>query len=420
MTRDCIELFAGAGAATFGLRAAGLNPVCAVEIDLAVCGVYEANHGPHVLCQGVETVDYRRFNGIPFAWASPSCKQASVANAKGGECEADLTAASAVCRMLREARPRGFCLENVRGYARFRSFAMIRDTLDALGYWTNVSVIDAADMGVPQNRKRLILRACLSGIPAPLPPPVRPWNGWYKAIEDLIPTLPASAFAKWQIDRLSKLFETDPRNILAEGSGCPDMREPLVREAEEPMFTIRSHVRLDTARAYLIEGDCPGERCPTVRPGADPAFTLKAAEGGRVARAFIVEGTAAGEDNLFALPVRSGDEPVFTVRGQNPLRAFLVTNQGDKPNGDPERGPRIFAANEPSGPILSDSCSRTRAWLEQGRVVSLTVRALSRLMGLPDSMILPENRRLATACIGNGVCPAVAEVAARSVLEGME
>jgi len=45
----------------------------------------------------------------------------------------------------------------------------------------------------------------------------------------------------------------------------------------------------------------------------------------------------------------------------------------------------------------------TRAWLSQGRVVSMTPRALARFQSVSDWYVLPDKKSLATKIIGNGV-----------------
>lgn len=46
-----------------------------------------------------------------------------------------------------------------------------------------------------------------------------------------------------------------------------------------------------------------------------------------------------------------------------------------------------------------------RAWLSQGKVVALTVRALARLQSIPDSYQLPEKNSLGCRIVGNAVPP---------------
>ena len=59
----------------------------------------------------------------------------------------------------------------------------------------------------------------------------------------------------------------------------------------------------------------------------------------------------------------------------------------------------------------------TRAWLEQGRVVTMTSRALSRFMACPDSYILPTSNKLASTVLGNGVPCLLSEAIMRQLKE---
>jgi site-specific DNA-cytosine methylase len=274
--------------------------------------------------------------------------------------------AEAVCHFLRVLTPETFTLENVRGYRRSCSYRLICDTLDALDYWFTSQVLNAADTGVSQTRERLFIIACREGFPPPLPTPT-PWTGWYAAIEDLLPTLPESRFAPWQLKRLPEYL----------------------------MSFLHPHTTAD--------GSTP------VRGVEEPAFAIQSTISKAISKAFIVEGSAAGEDNKFNLPVRKADEPVFTMRGsQNNPRAFLVDCQN---NGNAEtageRGLTNRQSAEPSHTITGSQNKRTvRAWLEQGRVVIMTPRALGRFQSLPDWYELPTGKganKVACVVIGNGV-----------------
>lgn len=449
-----LSMFSGGGLSDIGALAAGCELVGAVEIDPQVCEVYADNHGAHILCAKVEDVDYRRWAGVDVAWASPVCTSFSVAKAGRAELDIDMTAAEAVCRMLREARPQGFCLENVRGYAKSCAFALICETLTDLGYWFVYDVLNSADFLVAQTRQRLILRACLDGVPAPLPMPTR-WVGWYEAIEDLLPGLPPSQFARWQLERLpAELTETmmlwnmdqtmRDTTLRKAGEPCPTVdtgmfRRPSsipqaflvesknanqqygdgLRPSHEPATTVvtdgkPSHM----PKAFLMQ--VAGE-ASDYREQAEPAPTITSAHAANKYRAFLVEGTAAGADNPFPLQARTEAEPVFTVHGTNPLRAFLVDCQNNG-GADPDTGLRgltIREAPEPAHTITGTQTKRTvRAWLDEGRVVSMTPRALGRFMSLPDSYRLPKSNKVACSVIGNGVCCLVAKAAIESVLKG--
>jgi site-specific DNA-cytosine methylase len=230
-------------------------------------------------------------------------------------------------------------------------------------------VVNAADMNVPQTRKRLIARAVLDG-PVPPLPEKTPWLGWYQAVEDLIPTFPESAFAPWQLRRL-------PDGLT--GTRLFPIHQGVSVEATAPAHAVTAGKRTSASwRAFLVEPDAAGERPPTVRGEDEPCYTLKTSGGGRVHRAFLVGGGSTGRN----VPIAMEDEPSITVKA----------NSGGK-----------------------EPC---RAWLEQGRVVALTPRAISRLQTVPEDYELPAKKTLAGTILGNGVpCEMVRRIVAATIGE---
>lgn len=70
-------------------------------------------------------------------------------------------------RVLKEARPRAFLLENVRGLAygvHRQALDHILSTASSLGYEVSWQVVNAADFGVPQIRERCLVMGRLKGI----------------------------------------------------------------------------------------------------------------------------------------------------------------------------------------------------------------------------------------------------------------
>lgn len=411
----CATLFSGGGLADVGLKRAGLTLLWAVEYDPQIAAVYAANHGPHVITGDVRAVDFAALERPWLLWASPPCPSFSVAKTGRGETATDLEVAGAVVRAIETLRPAAFILENVRGYAESKSYRLIRAALDRLDYWSDAEVVNSADHGTPQTRERLILRARAGGwmqAHRPWPAP-RPWVGWYAAIEDLIPTLPDSAFAPWQLARLpSEIRESVLMNNQNASTTMP------VR-AGEPAMTVTTRGS-DTGgrlpRAFIVDGQPTDHGGRIAVPHGDaPMLTVHAQMGARhAARAYLVNGTSD-------MGIRGGDEPAQTIlatvhsKSAN-ARALLVhsTDQRSMPTRE---------AEEPAFTVMAGSFQnshqpggRPRALLPPGRVVALTPRCLARFQGLPDSYWLPEKKSLACRVIGNGVAVEVAYEAARSLL----
>lgn len=222
-------LFSGGGGAEALLRS-HINFVHAVEYDAQIAAVYAANIGPHVQVARVEDVDYSTWGALDYLHASPVCKEFSQGKANGAESAADIASAQAVCRCLRTCAPRVFTLENVAAYVRSESFRMIIHELTDLGYMSATEMVCAADYGVPQTRRRLIVRAVRDAL-LPSLPPAQPWRGWFEAIRGELRESQPTPYQLRRIGATSGTAFVDTNN---------DSRPATVRAAHEPAPTIPS------------------------------------------------------------------------------------------------------------------------------------------------------------------------------------
>ncbi len=91
---------------------------------------------------------------------------------------------------LEELRPRSFLIENVPAIRSVRGrhiIAEVEKKATDLGYDLHAAVLDAADYGVPQRRKRAILIGLPKGSPYDWPSPV----GYVRTVKDAIGDLPS-------------------------------------------------------------------------------------------------------------------------------------------------------------------------------------------------------------------------------------
>jgi DNA (cytosine-5)-methyltransferase 1 len=252
-----IELFAGGGGIAAGMVQAGIRPVVAVEHDptkpklsQAIAHTHHRNfkeYGCRVIQSTVQEVQSSEFQGFPtrpdYLHASPVCSNFSQAHtAKAGiavESPDDLSAAQAVAQAIQQLRPRVFTLENVPRYQDSHSFAIILFTLESLGYKVNYQVVNMADYGLPQARKRLILVAC-QDVKLTLPPTSKK-VGWYKAVAHLIPSMNDShLLPKQQLALKQFLSINEPTPLLIERVCVRKLAK--CKPGSEPANTIlRSH-----------------------------------------------------------------------------------------------------------------------------------------------------------------------------------
>jgi len=394
------SLFSGFRGADIGAQAAGFGLAWAVENDPAIAEVGAQLSGK-VYVTDILDADPVDFLQVDALHASPPCPNYSIANVGRGETELDIALARKVCEFIRILQPKIFTLENVYGYRNGLAWRTIEDVLWESGYWVNMRHCNSADFGVPQTRKRMIVRAVRGGLVPILPSP-EPWIGWYRAIADLIPTLPESKFANWQLARLP---EGMSQFVLGNGtrSGC--------RDGGEPTETITGNSNQAGVKAFIMPGG-GNTNFEEAYPGRDvrwkdePSITVThvTKNGGSMPRAFIIgsqyeqpRGTPDCRPQQ-----RKAHEPIFTITSSGGMhkdtRAFIVDGQ------NAGRTTSLRQADHPALTVVSSDKGLARAWLSQGKVVSMTPRCLARFQSFPDWYYLPENNKLACKGIGNA-CP---------------
>lgn len=189
-----VELFAGAGGLALGLSSVGVSHQAVVEWDHDACNTIRANqaagvnplaHWPAPFEGDVRQFDYSPFEGIDLITGGPPCQPFSM----GGKHKAFLDGRDMfpeAVRAIRDARPRAFVIENVRGlvrptFANYFSYIFLQmefpslvarkgeeweDHLSRLErhktkggrseYHVVWRVLNAADFGVPQQRWRVL------------------------------------------------------------------------------------------------------------------------------------------------------------------------------------------------------------------------------------------------------------------------
>ena len=173
-----VDLFCGAGGFTLGAEAAGAEVVLGVDKwEPAVATARRAGH--RVACADVGDLDawLPLVEGpIDLVIGGPPCQPFSVAGAGQGE-DDERDGYPAALAAIRALRPTWAVLENVRGLLtdRHRAYreeiiAELRETFAWVGLW----LLDAADFGVPQHRRRVFLVAGPHPVAAPQPTHAHP------------------------------------------------------------------------------------------------------------------------------------------------------------------------------------------------------------------------------------------------------
>lgn len=180
-----ISLFTGAGGLDLGFEAAGFDTAVAIEMDGRCVETLRANRFWPVIARDVSHVTTEELletgklevGEADILIGGPPCQPFSKSGfwATGEARRLDDPRATTIdhyLRILEEARPRAFLLENVEGLG-FRGkdegLARIRGAVAAINerygtaYKPEVAVLNAADYGVPQLRRRLFVVAARDG-----------------------------------------------------------------------------------------------------------------------------------------------------------------------------------------------------------------------------------------------------------------
>lgn len=161
-----LDLFAGAGGLSLGFHLAdrGYLPVYAVEHELAAAETFARNFGCEVYAGDIEDgPDYP--DGVDLIIGGPPCQGFSPLGRDRDDFSRD--ALNGLWKhyldAVRTLKPRAFVIENVPEFQRSGQFAellhLLETDTDLCDYTQGYGVLNAADYGVPQNRKRGILVA---------------------------------------------------------------------------------------------------------------------------------------------------------------------------------------------------------------------------------------------------------------------
>lgn len=170
-----IDLFAGAGGFSTGATMAGCEVVWAANHWPAAVQVHANNHPDTVhVCQDLQQADWTTVPEHDIMLASPACQGHSKARGKNRpHHDAMRSTAWAVVSAAEYHRPQSVVIENVPEYTQWALFPAWCAAMNSLSYALAPSIIDAADHGVPQHRRRLFIVATQSKHPVELRLPQR-------------------------------------------------------------------------------------------------------------------------------------------------------------------------------------------------------------------------------------------------------
>ena len=293
-----IDLFAGAGGMSLGFEQAGFDIAAAVEIDPIHCATHEYNFpDAATICASVidlsgEEIRHRANLGdrdIDVVFGGAPCQGFSLMGKRVFDDPRNQLVFHYV-RIVRELNPKYCVFENVKGLTLGKHAQFLAELITALGdagydVLTPYRVLNAADYGVPQDRRRLFLVCTRKGLKSPSYP--EPHHNKI-TVEEAIGDLPNadsfdelnqtdSVLTKWETNssyaRKLRGFDPDSDDYSYQRKFLPDLLTCSLRT--EHTHSSRSRFEAtppgkteSISRFRKLE---PDGICNTLRAGTDSA-----------------------------------------------------------------------------------------------------------------------------------------------------
>ena len=222
-----IDLFAGVGGLSLGFEQAGFDVVLANEYDPEIAIAYQKNHpNTQMIVGDITSLDLNETFGklsgqIDVIIGGPPCQGFSQKGQRKTIHDERNFLFKYYVKVVDLVRPQYFLMENVPNLLTAENGYFQKEIIElfsSMGYQLTTGVLNAADYGVPQNRRRAVILGQRDGkapaLPDKLPTRVTIWD----AIGDLAflqsgegseeqryPNLPASDYARSLRGKMSVL-----------------------------------------------------------------------------------------------------------------------------------------------------------------------------------------------------------------------
>jgi len=174
---EIVSLFSGGGGLDLGFEQAGFKTLKCVDNDPEACKTLRLNRPNWDVFEGsveawLDSDDIRKYIGVDGVIGGPPCQGFSVAG-KSDPNDARNKLWKQYFRVVNLLLPTFIVVENVPGMASKRNVHQLEEMVEAfqsIGYCLEYGILDAADFGVPQRRKRIIMLGCRGArLSLPLP-----------------------------------------------------------------------------------------------------------------------------------------------------------------------------------------------------------------------------------------------------------
>lgn len=257
-----ISLFSGAGGLDLGFEKAGFEIAMANEFDKTIWETYEKNHTAPLIKGDIRSISESDFpDDIDGIIGGPPCQSWSEAGALRGINDDRGKLFFDYIRILKSKQPKFFLAENVSGMLANRHSAAVKNIItcfEECGYDVSITLVNAADYGVAQDRKRVFyigFRKDLN-IRFRFPDPTTPEAQDKKTMRDAIGDLVDSAVPALPKNHANPSLKIPNHEYFTGAYSTIFMSRNRVRGWDEQGFTVQA-----SGRQCQLHPQAPKMKC---------------------------------------------------------------------------------------------------------------------------------------------------------------
>lgn len=373
------DLFAGAGGLSEGFRQAGCRIVAGSDVDPDACATYALNFPEaHTACGDIRETRVRRelldaATGADIVVGGPPCQAFSQMR---NHCRLIEDPRNSLyrefVRIVGKLEPMAFVMENVPGLEQMGVKEQVLEDLGLKGaYRVTVQVLEAADFGVPQTRRRIVFLGVHSSLG--LDPPVMRGSG---------------ATARFFLQRRNG--DGRVRYEVVEQAGLFPALEQL-RDPEDATFVTAEQAIGDLAALKVGERSDDMSVRDLLAPSSEYQRRMRSGLGGRIANTSVPRINADTTIRLSGLPPGGN----YRDLPDEMTERYLTGELWGPHNGSGRLGRRHYYAYRRLHPDIWSWTLNTKAdsvyHYKERR--ALSVREFARLQSFPDRFVFATDAR---------------------------
>lgn len=196
-----VSIFSGGGGLDLGFKSEGYDIIWAIDNNQNAVDTYKTNIGNHIICEDINSIDVKSIPQADVVIGGPPCQSFSLAGKRHTE-DARGQLVWKYIEIIKHLQPKAFVFENVTGLLSARNskkekiIDKLTETFESIGYHLEKQIVNAADYGVPQRRRRVLLVGLKNNMKFAFPLPTHSEDGKllpkYVSVHEALGDLPAA------------------------------------------------------------------------------------------------------------------------------------------------------------------------------------------------------------------------------------